>query len=514
MNARRSGCRMLIAAALLALPTAGHCRRPAAPRGSATRPQPRARRRRHSRPARYRRSATAIARVFAAIRDERWTDAQIAARRDEARPAPRDRARRALHRQGFAQGRARAAGRAARRRARTAPGRAARAHGADAAARSSCPPCPPPSALIWHDGAPRPRARASRSRATLPPPISRSRCSRSSRPTTASRRRGAARQHAAELTPEALTEWQQKVAWIYYPPGRRRERPPRWPRKAQRRQRRMGGRRPTGSAASPPGASRIARAAGRRSSASPRAPPTPNCAPPAFTGPRAPTWRAAAPSKIEARLKAAAQYRRDLLRPARAPGARRSTDKPAPRRELRRRATGGARAAAPTSASPRRWSRSARTGLADEVLRHQAQDRRPARACRADPARRPARTCPRPQLWLSHNCPPGVTPPVEARYPDARTGRPTAAGASTRRWSIAHTLQELRFRTEVRQPRRRVWPDAGHARRRDRCRRASGGTYARRRDADQARRSTWRSASAYLEQLRDHAAAPAGCCPR
>jgi soluble lytic murein transglycosylase-like protein len=88
--------------------------------------------------------------------------------------------------------------------------------------------------------------------------------------------------------------------------------------------------------------------------------------------------------------------------------------------------------------------------LADETLRYQAKIGAPQDhtallhlASRLD--------LPATQLWLSHNCPSGVRPPVMARYP-MPDWTPDGGLRVDRSLLYAHTLQESRFRTEVVSP--------------------------------------------------------------
>lgn len=88
--------------------------------------------------------------------------------------------------------------------------------------------------------------------------------------------------------------------------------------------------------------------------------------------------------------------------------------------------------------------------LADDTLRHQARIGAAADhtallhlASRLDLAAT--------QLWLSHNCPSGVRPPVMARYP-APDWTPDGGLRVDRSLLFAHALQESRFRTEVVSP--------------------------------------------------------------
>lgn len=88
--------------------------------------------------------------------------------------------------------------------------------------------------------------------------------------------------------------------------------------------------------------------------------------------------------------------------------------------------------------------------LADETLRHQARIGTPGDhtallhlAARLD--------LPATQLWLCHNLPNGITAPMAARYP-APAWVPDGGLRVDRALLFAHTLQESRFRTEVTSP--------------------------------------------------------------
>ena len=90
------------------------------------------------------------------------------------------------------------------------------------------------------------------------------------------------------------------------------------------------------------------------------------------------------------------------------------------------------------------------TTLADEVIRQQARI--------GDPSEFPALvrftsalSLPGTLVWLSHNGPVGATPPVEARYP-APNWTPDGGWRVDKALVFAHTLQESRFRTDVVSP--------------------------------------------------------------
>jgi len=90
------------------------------------------------------------------------------------------------------------------------------------------------------------------------------------------------------------------------------------------------------------------------------------------------------------------------------------------------------------------------TTLADEVIKQQARI--------GDPSEFPALVrftsalnLPGTLVWLSHNGPVGATPPVEARFP-APNWTPDGGWRVDKALVFAHTLQESRFRTDVVSP--------------------------------------------------------------
>ncbi len=232
-------------------------------------------------------SAPDIARVFKAIREQRWADAQIQLDRDEARPAPRDRARRALHRQGIAQGRT------SRRSSRCWPRRpncrrpAARAHGQARAARSTLPPCPPPQRLIWVDGAPVRAARQARPGATLAAAELALKMQPFIKADDGPRPRRCSRSHARPH-PRSADRMAAAGRVDLFPPGRRQQ-CARDGRQGAARRRRLGGPGRMGRRARRVAPGRLHRRRHRPSSASRRAPATSNCARPGSIGRRAPT---------------------------------------------------------------------------------------------------------------------------------------------------------------------------------------------------------------------------------
>nr|WP_254606424.1 lytic transglycosylase domain-containing protein [Sphingomonas bacterium] len=87
------------------------------------------------------------------------------------------------------------------------------------------------------------------------------------------------------------------------------------------------------------------------------------------------------------------------------------------------------------------------TALADQVLRRQAEIGEPSEF--APLVRLAAKLdLPATVVWLSHNGPVGMTPPVAARYP-APNWTPDGGWRIDKALVYAHTLQESRFRTDV-----------------------------------------------------------------
>lgn len=249
---------------------------------------------------------------------------------------------------------------------------------------------------------------------------------------------------AADLTPDALTEWQQKVAWIYYVSG------------DDANARRMAEKAQLGTGSWVGQADWVAGLATWRQG---------DCHASADSFERVATratdtelrsagfyWASRAdmacgrPEKVSNRLRAAAQYGETyygLLAKAQLgiqekPG---KSDRFVAEdwRALERRPNVRVAAA---------LTEIGETGLANDVLRHQAKFCTPGDhaalsrlAGRLDLAAT--------QLWLSHNGPAGAKPLVQARYPSPNW---TPAGG----WRVdkalvyAHTLQESRFNAEVR----------------------------------------------------------------
>ena len=88
--------------------------------------------------------------------------------------------------------------------------------------------------------------------------------------------------------------------------------------------------------------------------------------------------------------------------------------------------------------------------LASDIIRHQAKigDAREHAALTRLAARL---ALPATQLWLTHNCPPGASPLEEARYP-APDWTPDGGWRIDKSLVFAHTLQESRFNRTVESP--------------------------------------------------------------
>ena len=328
-------------------------------------------------------------------------------------------------------GRARAAGGAARRGARTAAGRAARPAG-QGARRDRAAAAADAQPLIWHDGAPvRAARKPTSSDAAAAHAGGGDAAVRQGRP-----RRGGARRCSTANDSAADARGADRmaagVAWMYYVAG------------DDRRCAAAGGARGAGrygdwavQAAGrrrlPRGGRRTARRPARRSRVSrARAGDTDLRAAGLYWAARA-DMACGRPDRVEARLKSAAQFgetfygqlaRQALGMPRRDP-ARRRTPRPsdwhaagaAPQRPRRR---GAGRDRRDRPGRRRRPPAGARSAIRGEFAALTAL------AGRLD--------LPATQLWLAHNCPQGA-PPRWRRAIRRPTGRPTAAGASTRRWS-------------------------------------------------------------------------------
>lgn len=380
--------------------------------------------------------------VFAAIRAEKWADAQL--QLDSMKPGP-------LH----------AIARAELFTAKNSPkvelapilallaeapelpmaeqlARMAKARGATA-----LPALPQAQRLIWFDGAPtRQRARSIKSDTAateialaIQPFV---------KADDGAQAEALVEKFAADLTPEALTEWQQKVAWIYYVAG------------DDANARRMAGRAQAGIGDWAAQADWVAGLAAWRQQdcgeagaaferVATRAADTELRSAGLYWGSRA-DLACGRPDRISAKLKAAAQYN-ETFYGLLARAALAIEDKP----------KGGERFVAGDWAALERRPNVrvaaalveiGETGLADEVLRHQAKFCNPGEhgalsrlAGRLDLAAT--------QLWLSHNGPQGAHPLMQARYPSPNW-TPAGGWRVDKALVFAHTLQESRFNAEIR----------------------------------------------------------------
>ncbi len=239
--------------------------------------------------------------MFQAIRDGRWQDAQMGLDAMKPGPLTPSPAPNSIPPR-IAQGRTGAAGRAAQRSAEL-PEAADLARLAKVRGASELPPLPVAQRLIWQDGAPR-RVRAKTIRSDeiaaelavkMQPYIKGD--------------QGAEAQVLLEstpgLTPEAQTEWQAKIAWMYFLTG------------DDLNTRAMAAKaangvgdwavQVAGRGACPRGGRTTAPRPAPASKASPRVRPTSICAPPRSIGRRARTWCADG-DKVQPRLQNAAQY--------------------------------------------------------------------------------------------------------------------------------------------------------------------------------------------------------------
>ncbi len=305
------------------------------------------------------------------------------------------------------------------------------------------PPLPIAQRLMWYDGAPvRQRARSIKSDAAateialaIQPFVKNDQGVEAEAVVTA---------HEADLTPEARTEWLQKVAWIYYVAG------------DDDNARRVAAKAQEGIGDWAPQADWVAGLAAWREQdcasadaaferVATRAADTELRSAGLYWGSRA-EMACGHPDKVAPKLRAASQYGETfygLLAKA-ALGIEEKAAKgdgfvAQDWRMLERRPNVHVAAALVEIDEP---------GLADEVLRYQAKLGTASE--HAALTRLAARLdLPQTQIWLSHNGPAGAKPLLEARYPSPHW---TPAGG----WRVdkalvyAHTLQESRFNAEIR----------------------------------------------------------------
>lgn len=249
---------------------------------------------------------------------------------------------------------------------------------------------------------------------------------------------------APDLTPDALTEWQQKVAWIYYVSG------------DDANAQRMAAKAQAGMGDWAAQADWVAGLAAWRQQdctqagaafdrVATRAADTELRSAGLYWGSRA-DMACGRPDRIAAKLKTASQYN-ETFYGLLARAALAIEDKPG---------KGERFVAGDWAALERRPNirvaaalvEIGETGLAGEVLRHQAKFCNPGEhgalsrlAGRLDLAST--------QLWLSHNGPQGAHPLMQARYPSPNW-TPAGGWRVDKALVFAHTLQESRFNAEIR----------------------------------------------------------------
>nr|WP_184084265.1 lytic transglycosylase domain-containing protein [Sphingomonas xinjiangensis] len=381
-------------------------------------------------------------RVFAAIRAEHWSDAQL--QLDSMKPGP-------LH----------AIARAELYTAKNSPkvdlpplmallqeapelpeaeqlARLAKTRGAN-----DLPVLPQAQRLVWFNGAPvRQRARSIKSdTAATAVAIEISPFVKADDGVQAE---AVVEKFAADLTPEALTEWQQKVAWIYYVAGddgnaRRMAAQAQqgvgdWAAQADW----VGGLAAWRQQDCADAGTSFERVATRASDVEMRSAAL-------YWGSRA-DMMCGRPDKVGQKLRAATQYSETyygLL----AKAALAIEDKPGKGEKLVAQ-DWQVLARRPNIRVVAALIEIGENGLADKVLRHQARFSTPTEhaalsrlAGRFDLAST--------QLWLSHNGPVGAKPLVQARYP-APNWTPAGGWRVDKALVYAHTLQESRFNSEIR----------------------------------------------------------------
>ena len=383
------------------------------------------------------------ARIFTAIRESRWTDAQLEL--DSLKPGPLHAIARAeLY---TAKGSPRVDAERLVALLNEAPelpqaeqlARLARSRGA-----KDLPPLPEAHSLIWQDGAPR-RVRAKSVRsdqiaaelAVRMQPFIKADDGPSAQ---------ALLEATQGLSPEALTEWQQRVAWIYFLMG------------DDANARTMAAKAADGSGEwAVQGRWTTALSAWRQNDC--------QAAETAFEGTAARAtdvdlraaalyWAARAdmvcgrPDKVEGRLRSASQFRESFYGQLarQALGMRGDRE---PRGQL---------VATDWVALDRRPNilvaaalvEIGETDLADQVIRQQARIGQPQEFRNlvrlAESLDLPATT-----VWLAHNCPAGVTATAEARYPTP-SWTPDSGWRVEKALVYAHTLQESGFRNKVVSP--------------------------------------------------------------
>ena len=385
--------------------------------------------------------------VFSAIRDSRWTDAQI--QLDTMKPGP-------LH----------AIARAEMYTAKGSPrvemeplvallNEAPELPEAEQVARLATmrgavalPPLPAAQRLIWQDGAPR-RVRAKSLKGDL---IAADLAVRMQPYVKADMGREAQSllDSTPGLTPEALTEWQQKIAWIYFLQGDDANARV----MATKAQDGVGEWAVQGRWVAALSAWRqhdCANAGAGFEGVAARAGDVDLRAAALYWASRA-DMVCARPDKVEGRLKAAAQFGESFYGQL----ARQQLAMKDPAK-VGGKAPGGVVASDWRVVEKRPNVRVAaalvevgETDLADSVIRQQARIGDPREFGNlvrvAEALSLPATT-----VWLAHNCPQGITATAEARYP-APNWTPDSGWHIDKALVYAHTLEESRFRNTVRSP--------------------------------------------------------------
>lgn len=385
----------------------------------------------------------AYAQVFAAIREGRWIDAQLAL--DAARPGPLHAIARAeLY---TAKGSPRVEMEPLVALLNEAPElpeapallRLAKARGAEA-----LPPLPATQTLIWRDGAPR-RARAKSTASDL---IAADLAIRMQPLVKADL---AAEAHSlldatTGLSPEAMTEWQARVAWMYFLSGNDAQAQAMGTRAAAG----MGDWAVQGRWTQALSAWRSGDCAGAGTgfeSVAARAGDVDMRAAGLYWTARA-DMACGRPDRVEARLKSAAQFAESFYGQiaAQALGVR-------PKVAPAGRVVAGDWAVLDKRPNIRVAAALVELGeteLADTVIRQQARIGSPSEFASlvrvADALDLPATA-----VWLAHNCPSGVTPAADARYPRP-SWSPDSGWRVDRALVYAHTLQESGFRNKVVSP--------------------------------------------------------------
>ncbi|MEZ0497792.1 lytic transglycosylase domain-containing protein [Sphingomonas sp. IW22] len=388
---------------------------------------------------------TAYRAVFAAIREQRWTDAQL--QLDAMRPGP-------LH----------ALARAELYTAKGSPkvelvplmgllaeapelpqapqiARLAKLRGAE-----TLPSLPTAQRLIWVDGAPnRIRLKGTASDAAAAEVAQRA------VPFIKADDGPAAEtlvnEYEGRLTPEALTEWRQRVAWIYYLMG------------DDANARRVAAAAQAGTGEWVPQADWVQGLAAWRqrdcraaqiafAAVAQRATDVDLRAAGHYWAARA-DMACARPDLIQSRLQAAAQYNETFygMLSRQALGIAEATDR------LPDRTAGADWKALERRPNIRVAAALVEIGeedMAADLLKHQARIGDGGEY--ASLARLAgALNLPAAQIWLSHNCPPGARPQVATRYP-APDWTPDGGWRVDKALVYAHTLQESRFRSTVVSP--------------------------------------------------------------